>query len=206
MNGSGYADGWQQKRPRRATLGVGLIAGLLGIGAVLGFASIAGATTVPPALTLRAEQAPGDPQAVELTASLVQTPGSSVQPGSLAGDSVNFSVHLDEFAGAPLLALGSATTDATGTATMTYRPTWTGRQALTATVTDASGNTLGSAVTNFTADSADRPFVGTIEAARPDGTIGQAVAGVLIALVVILWVTLIAVVVRVRFGIAALSR
>jgi len=203
MNRSGHAYGRRRRRPRRGTLGVGLVAGMLGIGAVLGFVSIAGAATVPPALTLRAEQAPGNPQSVELVASLGQATGSTAQPGSLAGDSVSFSVHLDEFAGAPLLALGSATTDAAGTATLTYRPTWTGRQALFVTATDASGNTLGSATTSFTAGSAARPFVGTIEAVRPDGTIGQAVAGVLIALVVVLWIALIAVVVRVNLGLAA---
>jgi hypothetical protein len=115
---------------------------------------------------------------------------------------VSFSVHLSQFAGAPLLTLGTATTDARGVATFTYRPTWAGRQELVATVTTAAGTEVGS-TTAFTATSAVHPFAGTVQAARPDGTIGRWVAGVLLGIVASLWVALIAVVVRVNTGLGA---
>ena len=181
-------------------LAVGMMAVLLAAGAILGFASTAWAAAGPPVLALRAEQAPRDPHGIELVATLTGPGGSASTAGSLAGDSVNFSVHLAEFAGAPLLTLGSATTNAAGRAVLTYHPTWTGHQALVATATDTSGATIASATTSFAATGAVHSFAGTIEAVRPDGTIGQAVAGVLIAIVTVLWITLIAVVVRLNLG------
>jgi hypothetical protein len=176
---------------------------LLAVGATLGFASTAWAATNAPSLRLVAAQAPSDSPAVALVAPLTRPVGSSSQPGSFAGDSVSCSVHLDQCVGAPLLTIGAATTTAAGTATFTYQPTWTGRQALVATVTDAAGNTLASATTSFSATSAAQPFAGTVQAVRPDGTIGQAVAGVLLAIVVVVWIALIAIVVRVNLGLGS---
>ena len=184
-------------------LAIGILAMLLAAGAVLGVASTAWAAAGPPVLSLKAAQAPGDPHGIELVATLTGPGGSAPTVGPLPGDSVTFSVHLTEFAGAPVLTLGSATTNAAGRAVLTYRPTWTGHQALVATATDASGTTIASATTSFTASSAIHPFAGTIEAVRPDGAIGQAVAGVLLAIVAVLWIALIAVVVRVNLGLAA---
>ena len=198
----------QAPHARRVALAGGLLAGglmavLLAVGATLVFASPAWGTTQPFGLALRAEQAPRDPHGIELVATLTGPVGPTSKPGSRAGDSVSFSVHLTQFAGAPLLTLGSATTNAAGEAVLTYRPTWTGRQALVAIATNTSGTTLASATTTFSAASAAHPFAGTVQALRPDGTIGRAVAGVLLAIVAVLWITLIAVVVRVNLGLAA---
>lgn len=121
----------------------------------------------------------------------------------VAGATVSFSIRLGEFSGAPLLALGSAATRADGTATFTYTPTWTGRQTVVATAADASGATIASATTSFNAAWAAHPFAGTVQAVRPDGTIGSVVADVLLATVAALWITLIAIVVRVHLGLTA---
>ncbi|MHB1740045.1 MAG: hypothetical protein ACYCXA_11345 [Actinomycetes bacterium] len=163
------------------------------------------AATPAPSLSLSAQQATQAPRAVELVASLEEPTGSAAgsRPASLAGVSVSFSVHLQQFAGAPLLALGSATTNAAGEAVLTYEPTWTGHQGLVATATTAAGTTLASATTSLNATSAARPFAGTVQAVRPDASIGRAVNGGLLAILAVLWITLIAVVVRVNLGLTA---
>ncbi|MCL4423619.1 MAG: hypothetical protein M1115_10760 [Actinobacteria bacterium] len=168
---------------------------------VLAWASPAWAGTTTPVLRLAAEVAPHDPGAVELLATLEQ-PREPVSSGrvSLGGVSVSFSVRVEEFSGAPLLALGTAKTDAAGIAMLTYRPTWTGRQAFVATATNEAGTSLGSATTTFIAKSSPQSFAGTVEAVRPDGAIGQAVAGVLLSIVALIWIVLLAVVVRVNLG------
>jgi len=198
----------QAAHSRWVTLGGGLLAGglialLLAAGATLGLSSPAWAASQPTSLALRAEQAPHVPHEVELVATLTGPLGPSSKAVPLAGASVSFSVHLSEFAGAPLLTLGSATTNAAGEAILTYRPTWTGGQALVATATSSAGTTIASAATTFSATSATHPFAGTVQAVRPDGTIGRAVVGVLLAIVAALWIALIAVVVRVNRGLAA---
>ncbi len=188
---------------RNETLRSGLLALAAAIFVVLGASSTAWAATSAPALRLVARQAPHDRGAVELIATL-QMPHSvaSSKPASLAGAAVSFSVHLNEFSGAPLLTLGTSITNAAGVATLTYRPTWTGHQAFVATAANAAGTTLASATTSFAATRAAHPFAGTVQAVRPDGVIGQWVVGVLLALVATVWVTLIAVVVRVNLRLA----
>lgn len=198
----------QATHARRGALAGGLLAGgviavLMAVGAMLGFSSPAWAATPATSLTLRAEPAPRDPHGVELVATLSRPGGSPAKSGSLAGDSVSFSVQLTQFAGAPLLTLGSSTTDAAGEAVLTYHPTWTGRQVLVATATSTASTTLASATTTYSAARAAHPFAGTVQAVRPDGTIGRAVVGVLLATVALLWIALISVVVRVNLGLTA---
>ena len=185
----------------------GLLALVAAIVVLLGATSTAWAATGP-ALRLVAHRAPHDPHAVELVATL-QMPASaasSKKPASPAGAEVSFSVHLSQFSGAPLLSLGTAATNAAGVATLVYRPTWTGHQAIVATAANAAGTTLASATASFAATWATHPFAGTVEAVRPDGVIGRWVAGVLAAIVAMLWVTLIAVVVRVNLGLRLVGK
>jgi len=190
-------------RLSRTVLRSGLLALAVAVTVVLGSASTACAATTGPALRLIAEQAPHDPHAVELLATLQVPEPVSSKSGSLVGAQVSFSVHLSQFTGAPLLMLGTSTTNAAGVATLTYRPTWTGRQALVATAANTAGTVLASATASFAATSASRPFAGTVQALRPEGTIGQTVAGALLAIVALLWIAPIAVVVRVNLGLAA---
>lgn len=184
-------------RARRAALAAGLMTALLTAAAPLALASPAQAAAQPYGLALRAEQAPRDPQGIELIATLT---GPAPTPGSLAGNPVSFSVHLTQFSGAPLLTIGSAATNTAGQAVLTYHPTWTGPQAFLATATSTAGTTLASAATSFSAPSAAHPFAGTIQALRPDGAIGRAAAGVLLAIMAVLWITLITVLVRVNLS------
>jgi hypothetical protein len=183
-----------------------VLAGLL----VVATAGPAAAGGSSPHLALRARAVPGGRPAVELVARLGE-PGEPGVPGAPAGGkasraggvTVTFSVHLPEFAGAPLLVLGSATTDRAGEARLTYRPTFTGRQALVATATGTTGATIAAATTSYSAPAAVHPLAGTAEAVRPDGTIGQVVVGVLLGVVVLLWIVLVSVVVRVHRHVGA---
>lgn len=188
-------------RPFRVVLASGLAAALACTALMLGGTPVAGAVARGPSLQLVAEAAPHRRGAIMLVATLERPakPASAV-PAPLAGYQVSFSVHVEQFSGAPLLALGSATTDAAGEATLTYRPTWAGRQALVATATSPRGGTLGPATTSFTALSASHPFTGSVEASRPDGVIGRWVAGVLLGVLALLWVTLVGLVVRVNLS------
>ncbi|MDA8303429.1 MAG: hypothetical protein M0005_18260 [Actinomycetota bacterium] len=159
----------------------------------------AAAVAPAPRLTLRAREAQGQSPEVDLVARLASPSGpSAAARRALGGVTVTFAIHLDEFAGAPLLTLGSATTNAAGEASLAYAPTFSGRQALVATATDAAGATVATATTTYLATAATHPLAGRAEAARPDGMIGRVVVAVLLALVALLWVILVAVVVRVQ--------
>jgi hypothetical protein len=181
-------------------LGGLVLAGIL----VLATAGPAAAGGSSPHLALRAVAVPGGRPAVELVARLAE-PGAPVggKATRAGGVTVTFSVRVPEFAGAPLLVLGSSTTDRAGEARLTYRPTFTGRQALVATAADTTGATIAAATTTYSAPAAVHPLAGTAEAVRPDGAIGQVVVGVLLGVVVLLWVVLVSVVVRVHRQVGA---
>ena len=111
---------------------------------------------------------------------------------------VTFSVHVEEFAGAPLLTVGTASTDAAGVAHVTYQPTWAGPTHFAASAalgaTTVAEGSLTAAVTQTD------PFAGPVNATRTDGLIGRWAVAVLLALVVVMWVVLLALVVRVQQG------
>ena len=187
-----------------AVLASGLVAALAWTAFTVGATPVAGAVTRGASLQLVAKAAPHQRGEIVLAATLEQPARpASAHRATLAGYQVDFSVHVEEFAGAPLLTLGSATTDAAGEATLTYRPTWAGRQAFVATATSPGGSTLGPVTTSFTALSATHPFAGTLEASRPDGVIGRWVAGVLLGALALLWVALIGLVVRVNLALGS---
>lgn len=183
-------------------LGAALLGGSLAAAAVLGWAGAAEAARPAPTLSLTARPAAHGAPAIELLARLAEPGGATAgaTSASLGGVTISFSLHVQQLSGAPLLVLGSATTDAAGVASLDYEPTWTGRQSLVASATNAAGTTLGSATASFVAAGATHPLAGSAEAVRPDGTIGRVVVGVLLAIVALLWIVLVAVVVRVRRG------
>ncbi len=168
-------------------------AGAVAIGSLLGWAGTAGAATGAPQLFLAAHHEHG--AVVQLVASLSEPAGSSVKPG---GVTVTFAIHLTEFAGSPLLVLGTSTTGPGGVARLVYRPTWKGPQRLVASVADSSGSTIASASSTYVATASVAPLAGSTEAARPDGSIGKVVVGVLLSIVVVLWIALVTVAVRAR--------
>ncbi len=163
------------------TLGAALVA-------VVTVFSLPAAAASGPSVALRASTPSGG--GVELTA----------QVASLSTPvTVDYYVHLEEFSGAPLLKIGSSTTNAAGVASDVYQPTWSGPQNFVATVVSTSGAVV--ATTSLTVQAAKTdPFAGSVESLRPDGLIGRWVVVALLALLLAMWFTLLAVVVRVQQG------
>ncbi|MHB1509434.1 MAG: hypothetical protein ACYCST_12265 [Acidimicrobiales bacterium] len=187
-----------------ALVRVGLLA-TLGVLAILGWQGVAAATGAPATLHLTARPAPRRAPAIELVAHLAHPVGAALgsKATSLGGVTISFSLHVTEFSGSPLLVLGSTTTDAKGEAIFTYEPTWTGRQELVASATDAAGTTLASTATSISVARATHGLALATEAVRPDGSIGRVVVAVLLAIVVLLWLVLVTVFVRVHRGVGA---
>lgn len=145
----------------------------------------------PPAFTLRARQVAGAdarPGPVVLTAQATGAVSVGLQ--------VTFSVRVTQFEYAPLLQIGTATTGASGEASVSYQPTWNGPQEFVASAQSPSGGQLAPASITISAR-ATTGFTGTVEASRPDGAIGRWVVVGLLILVAGVWIALIAVVVRV---------
>lgn len=174
----------------RLRLVFGGFTGVLFASALFFVTAPAGAATTTTMTMGAGTPANGNP-GVALTAQLY---GAAV-----AGVKVNFSIHLPEFSGSPLLLTGTTTTNAAGIATFVYQPTWKGLQSFVATAVDSSGTVVASASVGVNAARTD-PFAGAVEAVRPDGVIGRWVVVALLALVIWAWFTLIAIVVRVRRG------
>ncbi len=174
---------------RLQLLGSLVVAGTASLALFLGGAAGAASTG---SLSLSAGS-PAHGVGTELTAVV---DGASGTP--IGGAVVTFSVHVEEFAGAPLLTVGTATTDASGVAHVTYQPTWAGTTHFVAAAalggTTVAQGTLTSAVTQTD------PFAGPVNATRTDGLIGRWAVAVLLALVVAMWVILLALIVRVQQG------
>jgi hypothetical protein len=173
----------------------GLLALLLTFAFVAGNSSEAWASGPSiPTLSLSARPTPQHSHAVTLSAKIALPHAASPD-----GLQVTFSLHVQEFAGAPLLTIGSRTTNAAGVASLTYQPTWPGRQRLVASVTDAAGNAVAPvATTTFVATNPVTSSTSTLEAVRPDGMIGRVVVVVLLVMLALVWITLTSVVIRVN--------
>ena len=174
-------------RAVRALAGLAALVLLAVAGAALPAAAATGTT-----LAL-SSTSPATHQGVELTARV------ATDAAPMPGATVNFYVHVEEFAGAPELLIGTATTDSAGVASITYQPTWAGTQNFVASALDGSGAVLATASLAVQAARTD-PFAGAVQSLRPDGLIGRWVVLVLLSLVIGMWLTLIALVVRVQQG------
>ena len=178
----------RSNRVRRALAGV--------VGVVL--FSIAGSALAASAATgttlTLSSPSPSSQAGVDLTAQVANTTAAS-----LSGVTVNFYVHLEEFTGAPELLIGTAVTNATGVASMTYQPTWAGTQRFVASAFDGTGTELATSSLSVQALRTD-PFAGPVQSLRPDGILGRWVVVALLSLLIIVWITLLAAVVRVQQG------
>lgn len=175
-------------RVRRALAGVAGVVLFSIAGSALAASAATGTT-----LTL-SSPSPSSQAGVNLTAQV-----TSSTAASLPGVAVNFYVHLEEFSGAPELLIGTAITNAAGVASMTYQPTWAGTQRFVASAFDGSGAELATSSLSVQALRTD-PFAGPVESLRPDGLLGRWVVVALLSLLIIVWITLLAVVVRVQQG------
>ena len=170
--------------------GVLLFVALLGLVGV-GTAAPADAATPPavPGVTLVGTEASG---AVQLTATVISPAGQPQDKTKVA-----FQLLTKQFgAQGRLVPLGSETTDQTGVARLTYKPTVTGVQEFFVSTTATAGaKALGSGaiVTVTVAKSAYTP-----PADKPLAGVGKVLVVVLFTIVAGVWLTLGAQVVRVR--------
>lgn len=161
-------------------------------------------------MTLQAQGASSDPSSVELVATLRGAGGAgAAAPVPVAGVAVKFYVAASQFAGAfggqaPEMLVGTATTSAAGVAQVAYRTTWKGTQSFSAQAagTGKNASPLATAAASYDALSASRPFAGQLEASRPDGTVGRWAAGLLLAVVALLWIVMLGSVGRVHLLLA----
>jgi molybdopterin-containing oxidoreductase family membrane subunit len=171
--------------------GVLLLVAALGLG--LGLLAAAPARATPPqgtpTLTVTGIQGDG---MVQLTARLT---GPDGRPQAKAG--VTFGLITTVFgAQGRLVTLASVPTDNIGVARFVYRPTVTGPQEFVATYSPASGAQQVRSSTTLTvtvARSAYHPAP-----PRPLAGLGRDLIGVLFTLVALVWITLVAQVVRIR--------
>ena len=181
---------------------------LAGAGAMLALASSAAPTTaaiVPPAgasapasstpaLTLSAKAQADRPDRLVLTSHLSSAPVP-------AGTSVNFFVVSKEFGQDREVPIGTADVDRNGSASITYRPTWAGSQKFVVHLAGGSADAGPTGVTTYNvATAAPGPYQALANEPRPFGPMGRVFVEVLLAVVALVWLTLIVTVVRVARG------
>lgn len=157
------------------------------------------AHTAAPASAATAKQRPA---AIKITAtetgSELHLAATLTGPGGtpLAKARMQFLQVTTEFGSGHLLPLGSATTNALGTAQLSYQPTVTGTQQFTAKY--AGGDTAGpaTATTSITVTTAHSPYQPAPR--KPLAVVGQATVAALLTIVVLVWLTLALQIVRVR--------
>jgi Ni/Fe-hydrogenase subunit HybB-like protein len=169
--------------------GVLLLVALMGmLGVSSADHSEAATPPTPPTLTLTGVEAGGS---VQLTATLTSAKGTPLPNAHVA-----FLLSTTEF-GSParLIPLGSASTDKTGLAALTYQPKVTGNQGFAATYTAPGGKpvTSGTTVAVTVAQSAYHPAP-----AKPLASVGKVLVIALFAIVAAIWLTLVAQIWRVR--------
>jgi len=169
--------------------GVLLLVALMGmLGVSSADHSEAATTPSVPAVTLTGVEAGGS---VQLTATLTSPKGTPLPNAHVA-----FLLSTTEF-GSParLIPLGSATTDKTGLAALTYQPKVTGNQGFAATYTAPGGKpvTSGTTVAVTVAQSGYHPAP-----AKPLASLGKILVIALFAIVAAIWLTLVTQVLRVR--------
>ena len=117
----------------------------------------------------------------------------SAQAGAgVSGQKVEFFVQTQEFSGHGWMSVGSASTSSSGEATYAYTPTWTGETQFGAALGSDASVTAPTVVKAFQVlrDPTGVPQ-SVIEYARPLGSTGGVLVKSLLAIVAIIWITLL---------------
>ncbi len=152
------------------------------------------------------------PETEASTLITLQAPGPGESPGSLLiaalltgeggqpldGQRIDFFVDVD-FPGAERLYVGTKTTDATGKATIRYRPSWDGTHVVTARSQGGRAHPSATAEMSFEVSGAATTYV---EAQRSLGPLRDRLPLATGALVLVVWATLAFITVRTVLGIA----
>ncbi len=146
--------------------------------------SAAFAATNPTTLTLSVSTQPQHSATLTLVSDLKG--GSDV-----AGKSVAFYVVSTEFMPPVSVPIGTAETAANGSASINYKPTWSGKEKFIAEVTSAGVQVPEATAEFLVTNSTPGPLYATANPARPLGFIGRVFTGVILSIVAAVWLSLL---------------
>ncbi len=141
------------------------------------------AATAPAALTLSVVARPHHPSDVTVVARLQSGSGDG-------GRTISFFVVSTEFAQPRDVPIGTAKTTADGTASVAYKPTWSGREKFIAKLASPGAQAAATAYYRVTASTPGPLFAGA-NPARPLSSMGHVFLDVILSIVALVWLGLI---------------
>ncbi len=142
------------------------------------------AATAPSVLTLSVAARPHDPTDLTLVSHLQ----SSSDNG---GKSVAFFVVSTQFKQPEDVPIGTAKTAADGTASVSYKPTWSGKEQFVAKLTSPGAQVPAATAYYRVTASTPGPLYAAANPARPLSFIGHIFLGVVLTIVALIWLGLI---------------
>lgn len=142
------------------------------------------AATAPAVLTLSVAARPRDPAELTLVSRLQSSSGSG-------GKSVAFFVVSTEFEKARELLIGTAKTAADGTASVRYKPTWSGKEQFVAKLTGSGTHAPTASAYYRVVSSTPGPLYAGANPARPLSSVGHIFLRVILTTVALVWLGLI---------------
>ncbi len=142
------------------------------------------AATAPTVLTLSVAARPHDPAELTLVSRLQSSSGNG-------GKSVAFFVVSTEFKQPKDVPIGTAKTAADGTASVSYKPTWSGKEQFVAKLSSAGTQVPAATAYYRVTASTPGPLSAAANPARPLASIGHVFLNVILAIVALVWLGLI---------------
>jgi hypothetical protein len=156
---------------------------ILAVGLCSSPAAFAAATT-PTVLTLSVASRPPNPTDVTLVSRLQSSSGNG-------GKTVAFFVVSTEFEKARELPIGTAKTAADGTASVRYKPTWSGKEQFVAKLTSSGTHVPAASAYYRVVSSTPGPLFAGANPARPLSSVGHIFLRVILTSVALIWLGLI---------------
>jgi hypothetical protein len=156
---------------------------ILAVGLCSSPAAFAAATT-PTVLTLSVASRPPNPTDLTLVSRLQSSSGNG-------GKTVAFFVVSTEFEKARELPIGTAKTAADGTASVRYKPTWSGKEQFVAKLTSSGTHVPAARAYYRVVSSTPGPLFAGANPARPLSSVGHIFLRVILTTVALVWLGLI---------------
>lgn len=156
---------------------------ILAVGLCSSPAAFAAATT-PTVLTLSVASRPPNPTDLTLVSRLQSSSGNG-------GKTVAFFVVSTEFEKARELPIGTAKTAADGTASVRYKPTWSGKEQFVAKLTSSGTHVPAASAYYRVVSSTPGPLFAGANPARPLSSVGHIFLRVILTSVALIWLGLI---------------
>ena len=156
---------------------------ILAVGLCSSPAAFAAATT-PTVLTLSVASRPPNPTDLTLVSRLQSSSGTG-------GKSVAFFVVSTEFKQPKDVPIGTAKTAADGTASVRYKPTWSGKEQFVAKLTSSGTHVPAASAYYRVVSSTPGPLFAGANPARPLSSVGHIFLRVILTSVALIWLGLI---------------